>query len=176
MRKKYTKGPITIDEIMANTITLDNGCIEWKGSIARNGYGQIRRNKKIITVTRLIMHLKNGFDLNSPLWVLHHCDNPRCINIDHLYVGNCRDNINDKIKRDRHNRGRRVWKAKLKDSDIQKIFDLSNSGWTGSKIAKLYKIENSSIYLILRRKAWKHVKIKNNNCAKCAKTKENLCS
>ena len=176
VRKKYTKGEITLSELIVNSVICSNGCHEWTGSVARNGYGQVRRNKKLITVTRLIAHFVFGMDLTDKRFVLHHCDNPKCINPQHLYIGTAIDNVRDKVKRDRHNRGRRVWKAKLKDSDIPMIFALHKKGWAGNAIAKRYKISRSSIYQILQRKAWKHVKVETTiNRAKCAETKENLC-
>lgn len=159
MRKKYTKGNVTLNELLSNTTKTEDGCLEWLGSTARNGYGQVRRNGKLVTVTRLIMHFFEDFDLTSKLCVLHHCDNPRCVNIDHLYTGTVKDNVRDKVSRDRHNRGRRVWKAKLEDSDIKQIFELRKQGWSGHRIGRHFKIAPSSIYRILQRKAWKHVKI-----------------
>lgn len=161
MRKKYTKGPITLAELVteANIKHSLSGCMEWQGAIARNGYGMVRRGGRAFTVTRLMMHFVHGFDLKSELHVLHRCDNPRCVNTAHLFLGTTQDNIKDKVNKDRHNRGRRVWKARLCDDDVREIFRLYNVGLNPNQIAKRYNIQRSSIYLILQRKAWKHVQV-----------------
>jgi len=160
MRKTYTRGQITLAELMCNTVKQENGCVEWTGSVARNGYGQIRRNGRLITVTRLVMHFTSGFDLDSKLNVLHKCDNPKCINKDHLYTGTAKDNVNDKVSRKRHTYGHKVWKAKLSDGDIPKIFEMHKSGMGKREIARHFNIAYSSIWRILNKQAWKHAQTK----------------
>lgn len=156
-RKQYTRGPITLDELMSNTVTRSNGCIEWTKSTARNGYGMLRRNGRAHTVSRLVMHLTAEFDLNDSRHILHRCDNPPCINPDHLFIGTASDNAADKVKKDRHNRGERTWKTVLTPADVIRIRELSASGISNLSMAKDYGVTTSAIYAVVNRINWKHI-------------------
>lgn len=159
MRKAYTKGLITLAEIYANTVTGVNGCIEWTGSTARNGYGQVRRQGKLVTVTRLVMHLKHAFPLESKLFVLHHCDNPRCINEKHLYIGTRKDNVRDRLLRNRGTKGTSVPCAKLNERIVREIFKESKRGMSGRAIARKIGVAQTTVNNVLKRFTWKHVEI-----------------
>ena len=161
--KPYKTGRITKEELH-DSVVINNDCWEWKYSMQRGNYGTFRRHGKQWTAHRISYFM---FHSNAPMGVLtdrsiavrHKCDNPPCINPNHLELGTHRDNVMDKVNRDRHNRGRRVWKAKLYDEDIKTIFRLHRQGHPIRRIAEYYDISYSSIYLILQRKAWKHVNL-----------------
>lgn len=78
-----------------------NGCWEWTDYISNDGYGQIRINQKMLRAHRISFILHGG-RIPKNKWVLHHCDNRKCVNPDHLYVGNREDNIRDMLVRKRH--------------------------------------------------------------------------
>lgn len=172
MAKKYFYGPLTMDEIYLRSKHRNNGCIEWQDSVARAGYAQVRRGKKCLTVSRVVMNLTQGFDLSSKLCILHRCDNPLCVNSEHLFAGTHGDNVRDKIRKKRHNFGQRVWKARLTENDVRKIFSLYKSGVGKSEIARRFSIAYSSIWRILNQQAWKHVNINNEGIP--LKSKEKL--
>lgn len=74
----------------------DNGCWEYTGYCwKKSGYGRIRIGGRILRVHRVSAFLFLGFDLNSPMMVLHTCDNPPCFNPDHLFIGTGVDNQQD---------------------------------------------------------------------------------
>ncbi|MDZ4344778.1 MAG: HNH endonuclease signature motif containing protein [Candidatus Binatia bacterium] len=70
-------------------------CIEWAGNKNSDGYG--RYSQKLIH--RLIWGKIYG---PIPSQVLHSCDNPPCINIDHLFLGTQSDNMRDRAAKHRH--------------------------------------------------------------------------
>jgi hypothetical protein len=84
----------------------DGDCRVWTGAVAR-GYGYVQFKYKghryNLRIHRLAAHFHLGFDLESDLQVNHRCDNPLCINPEHLYIGTQDDNM-----RDRDIRGRGV--------------------------------------------------------------------
>jgi hypothetical protein len=74
------------------------GCWNWTGGGSRgdrSGYGRIYYLGRRVKVHRLSAHFYLGFDLDSPLHVLHRCDNPRCFNPKHLFIGTHQDNMQD---------------------------------------------------------------------------------
>lgn len=69
-------------------------CWEWKGSISEKGYGTLRYEGKNYMAHRFAYETYNG-ELISDMIICHKCNNPKCINPDHLYQGTIRDNARD---------------------------------------------------------------------------------
>lgn len=90
------------ERLMLHSNVNPNGCIEWIGYNVR-GYGQITVAHKGIQTHRLAWTLSNG-PIPEGLLVLHHCDNPPCINPDHLFLGTHQDNMNDMSAKGRGNK------------------------------------------------------------------------
>lgn len=85
----------------------DTPCIEWAGRKNKAGYGVFskgRRNGRDVTglAHRHVWELKHG-PLSRGLQILHRCDNPSCVNPDHLRVGDQLDNMHDMIAKGRAN-------------------------------------------------------------------------
>lgn len=92
---------INLEKINNRSIKLENGCIKWLGAKSSTGYGHARFNGKHILIHRLVLHLVKNFDLSSNFVVCHSCDNPLCINIEHLIVGTQGYNLEDAYKKKR---------------------------------------------------------------------------
>jgi len=76
----------------------EDGCWEWIGSKTTLGYGQLKHDGKKWYAHRLMWIADNG-DIPVGAHVLHSCDNPSCINPEHLRIGTHSDNMRDKYKR-----------------------------------------------------------------------------
>jgi hypothetical protein len=78
---------------------VKDGCWEWSGAITNYGYGSQTVNKKTFRAHRLslMIHGRNIRDA----YVLHHCDNRKCVNPEHLYLGDALDNARDRVARKR---------------------------------------------------------------------------
>jgi hypothetical protein len=90
-------------------------CWVWTGYRQPNGYGLVRG----YTFTERYAHRLSWTMANGPIpagmWVLHHCDNPPCINPDHLYLGTGIDNARDRERRGRGNHpSGEVWYSRLR--------------------------------------------------------------
>lgn len=97
--------------ILAKSIQMDNGCIEYTRTKHKYGLISITTDegrKNVPAHRALWMAVYNCFDLPSNVYIRHKCDNPKCVNIDHLLAGTPKDNTQDCIER-----GRRANKYKL---------------------------------------------------------------
>ena len=79
-------------------------CDLWEGTCYSNGYGYLHiayvdRKRHRVSTHRLVWMQDNG---QTDLQILHSCDTPNCINIDHLRAGTQQDNMDDKMKRGRN--------------------------------------------------------------------------
>lgn len=84
------------------------GCWEWQGARHPHGYGQVRIAGICVFAHRYSWQLANG-PIPGGLNVCHHCDNPKCVRPDHLFLGTQRDNLQDMAGKGRASR----WRAEL---------------------------------------------------------------
>lgn len=77
------------------------GCWVWRGGKNRKGQGVVRYNGRNWVTSRLAWYLKHG-QIPKGIFVCHKCDNPSCINPDHLFLGTPGDNIRDMIEKGRN--------------------------------------------------------------------------
>ena len=105
-------------------INKTNGCWEWQGS-KRNGYGRMiigsrtDGTRKTVSTHRLSYELHYG-EIPQGMEICHKCNNPCCINPDHLFAGTRQDNIDDRERKGRNNppKGEKHAKAKLTEADV----------------------------------------------------------
>jgi hypothetical protein len=77
-------------------------CWEWQGGKNNVGYGLIRDEHGMRTTHRVSYELYKG-NIPKNLCVLHSCDNPKCVNPEHLRLGTRKDNTQDMISKGRTN-------------------------------------------------------------------------
>ncbi len=138
----------------------ENGCILWNAGGTAAGYGTLHSDdcKKTIYAHRYAWERING-PIPEGLDILHSCDNPGCINPDHLTPGTHAQNMADSVSRDRHARGERNGHAKLSDKEILEIRTLYAEGKLFQKeIAAKFGIDQGHVSHIVNGQAWKHIK------------------
>lgn len=130
-------------------------CINWKKSVTRAGYGQLRRGSKNLAAHRVAWEEVHG-PIPNGLWVLHHCDNRKCINVEHLYLGDVRRNARDAVERDRTEpmRGEKNWNHKLTEVQIQEIRKLIPTSTTKA-LARRFGVCTVTILRIKNNQTWK---------------------
>ncbi len=132
--------------------TSDNQCWEWKGVIA-SGYGQFKVNGVRFGAHRYAYELTIGA-IPSDLQVCHKCDNRRCVNPSHLFIGTAKDNSDDRDAKGRTLIGERHPMARLSENQIR---DIRKAAGTIAAIARRFGVSETHTSYILKRKVWKHV-------------------
>lgn len=129
-------------------------CWPWKQSGSKNGCGRTEINDVAYYVPRVIYDLAHPGeislsapkDMDLKQFVLHKCDNPRCCNPAHLFLGSNQDNVDDKIKKGRGSklRSTKAAAAKLSEEDVQDIRRLKPVA-TLKALALLYDVSRATI-------------------------------
>lgn len=131
-------------------VNSDNGCWEWSGALTLYGYGRMRWALHEISAYRLSWRLFRG-PIPNGSHVLHRCDNRRCVNPDHLFLGTHQDNMTDMKAKGRKRRGADHYAAKLSAEAVKTIraSDLRNCD-----LAREFQVDPSTISHIKRGKIW----------------------
>jgi len=125
----------------------EDNCWNWIGIYDRDGYGHIKINRKQVIAHRFSWVLKNG-EIPKNMYVLHRCDNPKCVNPSHLFLGTQQDNIKDKVNKNRQS-------SKLTISQVKQIRNFKGK-FTQKEIAKMFDVDSSTVGYIHRNKTWRH--------------------
>ncbi len=138
-------------------IEMVNDCWLWKGSF-RGSYGTMSYKCKGHLVHRVSYMVFIG-EITEGLCVLHKCDNPKCCNPEHLFLGTHKENTHDMITKGRMRSfiGENSPSAILSEADVREIRNLLKNGQKQVTIAKAYGLKQSTISDIKRRKNWSHV-------------------
>lgn len=132
-------------------------CWIWTGGIQPDkGYGWFYANCEAESSHRVAWQIENG-EIPDGLYVLHKCDNPPCCNPSHLFLGTGADNMADKVKKGRCQKGSQQSQAKLTEADIPGIRKLLRTGATPSWISRLFEVTSAAIGNIRDGKRWRHV-------------------
>ncbi len=130
-------------------------CWIWKAAFDTMGYGVFNMGaKKIIHASRAAWILSNGF-IEDGLHVCHKCDNTKCVNPAHLFLGTAKDNSDDKLSKNRQVKGSAIHCSKLNAEKVQSIRRAYVVGNTShGKLAKIFGVAAMTISKIVHRKTW----------------------
>ncbi len=131
----------------------ESGCHEWTGHIQPNGYGQVRANGTAAYAHRVAWEMANG-PIPAGGYVLHTCDNRRCVNPAHLRVGSFQDNMDDMTAKKRHAHGERNARSKLTAADVQAIRQAEELHAT---LAQRFGVTQGLISMIRSGRIWRGV-------------------
>lgn len=134
-----------------------NGCFVCTShAFGRDGYPIVKRRGKMKRLSHVIYEECFGF-LEDGQIILHKCDNPTCVNPEHLRAGTPQENSEDMKRKNRQARGSKNASAKLTEEDVINIRKMRNGGKTLLQIANKFNVSMANVSDICRRKVWKHV-------------------
>ena len=133
-----------------------SGCLEYQGCLDKDGYGVKTIGGKQWRLPRLVWIIAYGSIPDGKI-ICHHCDNPSCVNVQHLFVGTHKENNLDMFKKGRANRLslEKHPHSKLKNQQVKAIRNLYKSGFTMTRISKMFGISIQNTSEIVHRKTWK---------------------
>jgi DNA invertase Pin-like site-specific DNA recombinase len=135
----------------------DNGCIIFQGSKDGKGYGKyLTKNGKQATVTRAVLADKIGYVLPANIDACHTCDNPSCINPEHLWAGTRSQNLLDASKKGRtQGKSHPLSNAKLDWETVREIRQKLVVGERVKDVAQEYNVGRKTIHDIKYHITWK---------------------
>ena len=121
----------------------ETGCLEYQGYLLE-GYGQIKLNGKVTTAHRLAYSLFVG-EIPEGLLVCHKCDNRKCCEPTHLFLGTHQDNSIDMVSKNRQAKKDELPQSKFSIEEFQKIRALQEQGLSLTKIAKAIGVSRPTV-------------------------------
>jgi hypothetical protein len=145
----------TLKERFEAKFVKGDGCWEWTACKDRGGYGQFGFAGRQEGAHRVSYQMYVG-ELPDGLCVLHHCDNPSCVNPAHLFLGTNADNTRDCLSKGRvvSSFGENNGKSKLTTTQISEIRKMYAAGTIQRVIAKEFGVTRACICHIVLYKRW----------------------
>lgn len=129
-------------------------CWVWIAATNPDGYGMIRQPTRTIIASRASWEIHHG-PVPDGLWVLHRCDNPPCVNPNHLFLGTTTDNQRDAAKKGRSAKGGN--NARITEDQVREIRQQHADGVNRRILAAQYGVTHWNITAIVNRTCWPHV-------------------
>jgi len=146
--------PLTEDFFMERTVPNNRGCWEWTACVDSTGYGVIRylgagRKAHRVAYETMVAAIPKG------MCVCHRCDNPRCCNPAHLFLGTHADNMRDMTAKGRH--VPTYCRAKLTEAQVLDVRARIARGESDCSIARVYALSSTAVRSIRLGLRWKKV-------------------
>ncbi len=139
-------------EVFWSRVKKGDECWEWTARLTASGYGRLRWAGEWMFAHRLSYQLTFG-QIEPGMCICHHCDNPKCVRPDHLFMGTHKDNAQDKVRKGRQRRIVGNWK--VTPDQVRNIRDLAAvGGITFQQIGARFGVSRSAVWLMVHRKTW----------------------
>lgn len=127
-------------------------CWVWTGAISMQGYGLVTRDKKHTSSHRIAWELQYG-PIPDGMCVCHHCDNRKCCNPNHLFLGTNEDNMRDMYQKNRHAKYK---ERKLTNAQVGNIVRQHTVEKISQReLASIYGVNRTTIARIIQGRIYK---------------------
>lgn len=138
----------TFEQRFWEKVDKSSNCWEWTGTISRLGYGSIRYHGKMVSAHRVAWEMSHGA-IPSGAHVLHQCDNRKCVNPSHLFLGDHLDNMRDRDAKGRNGMAKLTAEQIV---DIRHLYGSTNA--TQEMLGEKYGVSQQCISDIVRGRRW----------------------
>lgn len=130
-------------------------CWRWTAGLTRNGYGAFHgiQGKTAHRMAYTVAFGAPAFGLH----VLHKCDNRKCVNPAHLFLGTQTDNMTDMVAKQRQARGGAHSQAKLTEAQVRDMRALATAGVSHRDLAASFSVGRSYVSAVVTRARWSHL-------------------
>ena len=151
-KNKWVK---SLEQRFLEKIEKTDNCWNWLAYLNEWGYGVFSENRKTILAHRFSWKFYKG-EIPKGLEVCHRCDNPKCVNPDHLWLGTHIENVEDTVRKGRNVsfKGEANGASKLTQKQVNEIRDMSKK-YSSIEIAKIYSITREHVWGIVKYRVWK---------------------
>lgn len=150
------KSRATLEDLLERTAQV-GGCLEWQGAISPTGYGKTKFRGVSLDAHRAIWLAAHG-DIAAGLFVMHSCDNRRCVSLEHLSLGSQSDNMRDAVAKGRHRAepptGEDSPKAILTLEQAKQVRARLDAGESIKSVAADFPVDRSAISKLKRGVNW----------------------
>lgn len=139
-----------------------NGCWPWLGFCNEAGQGWVNsRTKGGTTIASRASYEHFIGQISSGLYVCHKCDNPRCVNPDHLFLGTQKENMLDAVSKRRHSYGEKVKQSRLTEANVLEIRATigPDRSFRGEllRLSKRFGVSPTCIRHVVMGRTWAHL-------------------
>ena len=145
-------------ERFSKYVNKGSECWLWTGFRDKDGYGRFQCGKRAVGAHRVSFEIYKG-EIPEKAIVLHRCDNPACVNPDHLFIGSQADNIQDCMAKGRRKvmRGDQHYNAKLSSEQVLGIRRQWSNGELSAVLEQAYGVTQQTISDIVNYRSWRHI-------------------
>ena len=136
----------------------NSGCWIWFGYVNEDGYGRMRGDNGKTELSHRESYRAHCHEIPDGMQVLHHCDNPSCVNPDHLFLGTVTDNMQDMKRKGRGKSPQRGTKHHFAKLNPEKAFEIrwkAASGVSLNDLRKQYGVTKFAIQSVVKCKTWR---------------------
>lgn len=153
--------PQKYQDLFWEKVNTSGDCWEWTASHDPKGYGFFGVAGRVMRAHRVSYVMHKG-EIPDDLIVCHSCDNPKCVNPNHLWLGTHKDNAIDREAKNRGGRkgplGSKARASKLTEPVVRQIKELLVEGKTTHRVlAKMFGVHFATISDLANGKTWRHI-------------------